>query len=143
MESTNKLSKFRILHLQNLAALANIDNHIDEQEYEFLCDLAERYEIPKNIIDQIIANLGEQQPEIPALVDQRIAQLLDLVRMMMIDGKKDPKEMHFCKNVAEGFGFKKEFVEFLVNHYKFDNNNYLKTQDLIHDAMRFLHPNGI
>lgn len=131
-------SNFRLMHIRNLAALANIDDVIDAEEYEFLCDLAKKYEIPLSEVDHIINNLGDAKPEVPENVDQRIGQLLDLIRMMMADKKIDKREIYFCQNVAIGFGFNKKIVEFLVKKYKESPKNFAQWQELTLEATKYL-----
>jgi hypothetical protein len=137
MQNTLK-SNFRWKHIRNLAALANIDDVIDDEEYNFLCELSKRYEISVKEVDDIIANLGSAKPEIPENVDQRVGQLLDLIRMMMMDKRIDKREVYFCQNVAIGFGFDKRIVEFLVKKYKSDPESFAKWQDLTFEANKFL-----
>jgi len=131
-------SNFRLMHIRNLAALANIDDVIDEEEYDFLCDLARKYEISTTEVDNIIKNLGDTKPEVPENIEQRIGQLLDLIRMMMIDTKIDRREIYFCQNVAIGFGFDKSIVEFLVKKYKESPKNFAKWQELTFEASKYL-----
>lgn len=126
------------MHIRNLAALANIDDVIDEEEYNFLCDLANKYEIPSIEVDSIIKNLGDTKPEVPDNVEQRIGQLLDLIRMVMIDSKIDRREIYFCQNVAIGFGFDKNIVEFLIKKYKENPKNFARWQELTLEASKYL-----
>lgn len=137
MKNTVK-SNFRLMHIRNLAALANIDDVIDDEEYNFLCDLARRYEISVLEVDKIIQNLGDAKPEVPEKVDQRIGQILDLIRMMMVDKKIDRREVYFCQNVAIGFGFDKGIVEFLVKKYKENPENFARWQELTLEASKYL-----
>ncbi|MGK7393125.1 MAG: TerB family tellurite resistance protein [Candidatus Cyclobacteriaceae bacterium M3_2C_046] len=137
-EVENRISKFRLLHIKNLTLLANIDNHIDEEEYKFLCTLAQKYEMPAEAVDKIIQEIGDEKPEIPSEMDQRINQLLDLVRMMMADGKIDNRERYFCSNVADAYGFHPELIDFLLHIYNSDKADFDKWQALSLEAERFV-----
>jgi len=137
MQNTVK-SNFRLMHIRNLAVLAKIDDVIDDEEYNFLCELAARYEISIEEVNDIIDNLSNTKPEIPENINQRVGQLLDLIRMMMMDKRIDKREVHFCQNVAIGFGFKKNIVEYLVKKYKGDPENFAKWQELTFEANKYL-----
>lgn len=109
-EQTRKIKS----HIQNLAALAKADGHLDEREMSFIVAVGKKNGMRSDEIRTIVANCGTSRLVVPDNDSERFDQIFDMVDMMLADGIVDDNEMDFCCIMAEKLGFRKDVVGLLV-----------------------------
>ncbi|MBC6698482.1 tellurite resistance TerB family protein [Hymenobacter puniceus] len=109
-EQTRKVKS----HIQNLAALAKADGHIDEREMSFIVAVGKKNGIRADEIRTLVANSANSRMVVPDNDSERFDQIFDMVDMMLADGIVDDNEMDFCTIMAEKLGFRKETVGLLI-----------------------------
>ena len=109
-EQTRKVKS----HIQNLAALAKADGHLDEREMSFIVTVGKRNGMRADQIRLIVANSNLNRLVVPDNDSERFDQIFDMVDMMLADGIVDDSEMDFCTIMAEKLGFRKDIVGLLV-----------------------------
>lgn len=107
-------TKIRKSHIMNLMTLAISDGHIDKREQELLFEIASRWGLSPNEFQEILKNPHKVKFTPPTNNQDRAYQLLDLVFMMMIDGKIRESEMDLCKTLAPSLGYPPSIVDKLV-----------------------------
>lgn len=110
----NEKTKIRKSHIMNLMTLAASDGHIDQREQELLFDIASRWGLPPSEFQDILKNPHKVKFTPPSNNQDRAYQMLDLVFMMMIDGKIRESEMDLCKTLAPSLGYPPSIVDKLV-----------------------------
>ncbi|SHL01407.1 tellurite resistance TerB family protein [Hymenobacter psychrotolerans] len=101
-------------HIQNLAALAKADGHLDEREMSFIVAVGKKNGIRADEIRTIVAGSSNHRVVVPDNDSERFDQIFDMVDMMLADGIVDDSEMTFCTVMAEKLGFRKDVVSLLV-----------------------------
>ena len=109
-EQTRKVKN----HIQNLAALAKADGHLDEREMSFIVAVGKKNGIRADQIRSIVASSSLNRVVVPSNDSERFDQIFDMVDMMLADGIVDDSEMDFCTIMAEKLGFRKDVVSVLV-----------------------------
>jgi len=109
-EQTRKVKS----HIQNLAALAKSDGHLDEREMKFIVAVGKKNGIRSAEIESLVANSTTGGLVVPDNDSERFDQLFDMVDMMLADGIVDDNEMDFCTIMAEKLGFRKDVVNLLI-----------------------------
>ncbi len=109
-EQTRKVKS----HIQNLAALAKADGHIDEREMSFILAVGKKNGIRADEIRTLVANSATSGMVVPDNDSERFDQIFDMVDMMLADGVVDDNEMDFCTIMAEKLGFRKDAVGLLI-----------------------------
>ena len=110
----NEETKIRKSHIMNLMTLAMSDGNIDIREQELLFDIATRWGLSLNEFEEILKNPHKVKFLPPTNNQDRAYQLLDLVFMMMIDGKIREREMDLCKTLAPSLGYPPSVIDKLV-----------------------------
>ena len=109
-EQTRKVKN----HIQNLAALAKADGHLDEREMSFIVAVGKKNGIRADQIRSIVASSSLNRVVVPSNDSERFDQIFDMVDMMLADGIVDDSEMDFCTIMAEKLGFRQDVVGVLV-----------------------------
>lgn len=109
-EQTRKIKS----HIQNLAALAKADGHLDEREMNFIVAVGKKNGMRTDEVRTIVANCNTSRMVVPDNDSERFDQIFDMVDMMLADGIVDDNEMDFCTIMAEKLGFRKDVVGVLV-----------------------------
>jgi uncharacterized tellurite resistance protein B-like protein len=103
-------------HCRNLIRVALADGHLDDIEYQFLVKIGNRFGVSEEEITEIMNNIDKYHFKPPSNKEDRFLQMLNLVRMMMIDGVIDDKEMILCEKFAVGLGFPMEKTTLIINY---------------------------
>lgn len=102
-------------HLKNLMIMAMADNILDDKEYEFLKNIASKYDISQNEVDKLKILIEKKNNfDVDANI-HRFDQIFDLVRMMMADNHIDKRELQMCKKFAIKIGFSPNITDELVD----------------------------
>lgn len=111
----NKELKTKKSHLRNLFTVALADGKLENIEFEYILHVADNLYIDRHIVREIHSNLNDIPFVIPAHEKQRIDQIYDLIRMTIIDGNIDDKEVLACKNIFIRFGYRPVIFEIILN----------------------------
>jgi len=90
------------------------DKNIDPREMVLLELIRKRIGLSKEDVKEVIKNPQSVKFTPPKGEKERFAHLVDLVFMMMIDGKIEPSEARIVGDFAVMLGFKKESVPALL-----------------------------
>ncbi len=102
-------------HLKNLMIMAMADGVLDDNEYQFLKNIASKYEISHNEVDKLKLLIQKKNNfDIDSNI-HRFDQIFDLVKMMMADNHIDARELKMCKVFAVKTGFSSTIVDELVD----------------------------
>lgn len=107
--------KKRLSHIKNLLILAGRDGEITKDEMDLIFSIAIEKGLSPVEFNRIVERPESVSFYPPNTYKERIDQLIDLVRLMMIDGEIDEGEMIFCKTVAEKLGFNHRIIDKIVN----------------------------
>jgi hypothetical protein len=107
--------KKRLSHIKNLLILAGRDGEITKDEMNLIFTIAVEKGLSPEEFNRIVERPESVSFYPPNTYKERIDQLIDLVRLMMIDGEIDEDEMIFCKTVAEKLGFNHRIIDKIVN----------------------------
>lgn len=106
-------------HKGNRAQLANLvvvmlsDGRIDDREIELLFEISQRMGVSPQELEEL---LREPPKEIivPTNATTRRDQLLQVINMMLADGRIDQREMAACEEIAAAYGFDRAIVGTIV-----------------------------
>ena len=127
------------MHLQNLVALAEADGKLHEDEIDLLNKIGKHYGLKKNQILEIFKNQSSTELKIPANYDQKINQLFEMVKLMMIDNIIDKKEVEIAKEMANNLKFDHKIIDKLVKINKSNNLSMWEWEDFKRSAMDNYH----
>ncbi len=102
------------MHLQNLVALAEADGKLHADEIDLLNKIGKHYGLKKNQILEIFREQKNAELKIPVNFDQKINQLFEMVKLMMVDNIVDDKEMEIADEMAENLKFDKNIIKRLI-----------------------------
>ena len=119
-------AKIRKSHINNLITLALIDGNLDKTEQDLLYNVASQWGITPKEFQYILKNPKKVKFNPPTTKDERVHQMLDLIYMMMIDGKIQEREMDLVKTLAPSLGFPPSAVDKTVNYIIDGINQHMK-----------------
>lgn len=104
-----------LAHFQNLYLLAMADEKLEIEEKIFLTEITRKLGLSLEDVSPIIDNYKNLDMIIPDTNEQRLFQLKDLVRMMLIDAQIHDDEYTICLRFAEKYGFSQGTLEGLID----------------------------
>lgn len=106
--------KKRLSHIKNLLVLSGKDGQITKSELDLIFAIA----VEKGISPKEFQRIASRPESIsfypPDSYQERIEQLIDLVKVMLVDGEIDEGEMLYCKSMAEKLGFNHRIIDKIV-----------------------------
>ena len=103
--------------LNILIQLAEADKHFAKIERELIFKIARERNFPEESVNDLIRN-PEPIDSLGALsVDQKFEYLMTSIELVFIDQNVFESEIIFCKNIAIKLGFKKNVIDFIIQHY--------------------------
>ncbi|MDF1751422.1 MAG: hypothetical protein P1U89_01480 [Verrucomicrobiales bacterium] len=102
----SKESKEKKSHFKNMISLAMIDGDYDESEHSFLVDRGMVWGLTRKEVDAVLKDPQKIKFVVPDNPDKCIAQLYDLIVMMLADGVIQQDEMDFVQTLATRMGFR-------------------------------------
>lgn len=107
--------------LRTMVRLALVDDQFEQKERDYIKDLAKIYQVSNAELDQIISEeMGNKQGASFCLnnldFEGKIEVLVDLVRVMKVDGEVYYSEVKFCEMIADNLGFKQKSIGFLAEN---------------------------
>lgn len=91
------------------------DGKIAAEELAMLGAIGKRLGITRKMLAEILDNPPKDNFAVPEDDKEKIAQLMDVVAMMAIDGNIDPNEMCVCRTIAVIFGYNSEIIDNVVD----------------------------
>ena len=92
-------------HFRNMVLIAKADGVITEDERNLLHKMGQSLSLSEEQVAEIIKNPSKLSIVPPVSREERFEQMIELVRMVQIDGKIDDKEMDVLERVAVGIGY--------------------------------------
>lgn len=91
----------KLSHLRNLIVLARVDEKEDPRELSFIDEVIKREELSESDYDFCKKNLESIADVVPQDYSERIEYLHDMIKLMMLDGHIDQREMDLCIECAD------------------------------------------
>jgi uncharacterized tellurite resistance protein B-like protein len=104
--------------LNILVQLAEADKHFAKVEREMIFRIAKERNFPEEVVSDLIRN-PEPIDSLGALsVDQKFEYLMSSIDLIFADHNVFESEVIFSKNIAIKLGFKKNVIDFIIEHYE-------------------------
>ncbi len=101
-------------HVVNMFAMAIADGTVTPEELAVIVEVGVASGLTAAQIDEIIANPHRIRFAPPPSLVDKIAQLYDLARVLVTDGRIDPREVDTLRGFARRFGLSRELAEGVV-----------------------------
>ena len=103
--------------LNILIQLAEADKHFAKIEREMIFKIAKERNFPEETVNDLIRN-PEPIETLGALsIEQKFEYLMSSIDLVFADQNIFESEIIFCKNIAIKLGFKKNIIDYFVEHY--------------------------
>jgi hypothetical protein len=103
--------------LNILIQLAEADKHFAKIERELIFKIARERNFPEESVNDLIRN-PEPIDSLGALSnDQKFEYLMSSIELVFVDQNVFESEVIFCKNIAIKLGFKKNVIDYIMQHY--------------------------
>lgn len=113
--------------LNILIQLAEADKHFAKIERELIFKIARDRNFPEESVNDLIRN-PEPIDSLGALsIDQKFEYLMSSIEMVFIDQNVFESEIIFCKNIAIKLGFRKNVIDYIMEHYGKKSREEFKT----------------
>lgn len=133
-----QISKLNENHIKNLIVMAKIDGHLHSDEVKLLYKMVKKYNYDPGKVKELLEDDGKITPEVPTLFSQKLAQLYDLVLMMMADKVIDNNELEYCEHMAELYGFNSTVIKSMIDLYKKGDQNMDQWEEFAENAKQYL-----
>ena len=121
-------------HFAHLCQLSLADALVTKDELEYLNKLCKNYNLDKQDLDYIMDNAYAIPFYAPTNPMERLEQIYDLVRLVLIDESIDERKVKLCVEVAEKLGFGAhivgDLIKALVNVTQETGESILEKDDL-------------
>jgi hypothetical protein len=112
--------------LNILIQLAEADKHFAKIEREMIFKIARDRQFPEETVNDLIRN-PEPIETLGALsMEQKFEYLMSSIDLIFADQNIFESELIFCKNIAIKLGFKKNIIDYFVEHYGKKSREELK-----------------
>ncbi len=101
-------------HFKNLIMLACVDGDFDDNEKDFLINTGIRWGLTRGQVMAVLKNPDAVKFVVPNDPEHRLAQLEDLVVMILADGVIQQVEVDFVQTLAVKMGFRASDVEKMI-----------------------------
>jgi hypothetical protein len=101
-------------HFAHLCQLSLADAFLTKDELDYLNKLCYNYNLDQADLDYIMENAYTIPFCAPKTSMERLEQMYDLVRLVLIDESIDERKVKLCVEVAEKLGFKAHIVGDLI-----------------------------
>jgi uncharacterized tellurite resistance protein B-like protein len=104
--------------LNILIQLAEADKHFAKVEREMIFRIAKERNFPEELVTDLIRN-PEPIDSLGALsLDQKFEYLMTSIDLIFADHHVFESEIIFSKNIAIKLGFKKNVIDYIIEHYE-------------------------
>ena len=107
-------TKSKKSHLKNLYQIAMADGNLDNAEFDFILNVANRLYLNPSIVQNVIQYPNDIQFYIPLHNKEKIDQIYDCVLISLVDGNLNEREISTCKLISVKFGFKPVIVDKII-----------------------------
>ncbi len=104
---------------RNLGMIARADGEVAQTEKNMLVSMARYLEVAESNVKAKLENPEAYLISPPVSLLDRRERMVDLVRMLTIDGKLGAREMESLERYATGLGYHGEDIPFMVNRIRF------------------------
>ena len=117
----------KISHFATLIALGGIDGNFSKEEMELVSSLMARDKIfmPSDLA-QVRKYVKKCRIIVPKEDNVKKRNLIELVSLMLVDGKISQKEMALCQSVAKKYGYPPHIINGMVDIIRDDFNSKQK-----------------
>ena len=133
-----QISKLNENHIKNLIVMAKIDGHLHSDELKLLYKMVKKYNYDPGKVKELLEDDGKITPEVPTLYSQKLAQLYDLVLMMMADNVIDNNELEYSEHMAELYGFNSTVIQSMMDLFKKGDQNMDQWEEFAENAKQYL-----
>lgn len=105
-------------YLANLVHFACVDREMNASEREYIKKVGNRIGLPEGEVEAVLMSTADAKPDLPGEEVLRFILLVDLFRLMAIDGHVHEKEVEHLAIHAEAFGFDREVLDGLTSKLK-------------------------
>ncbi len=116
----NKLLEQIRCRIGILSQLANVDGDLDMRELAFIYNICIRNSIELDSIADLISNPDPHISLDGLTRQQQESYLVDVLSLMMIDGKVLPAEVNFALGIGERLGFRPMDLQAFINELMFE-----------------------
>ena len=95
-----------ISHFRNMVMIAASDGEISPEELNLLRKIGKQISLSKDQIDEIINSSATYPMTPPSSREERFEQIVNLVQMVVSDGKIEDSEINILERIAVGIGYK-------------------------------------
>ena len=110
----SRATKEKKAAVMNAIAVMLADGRIDPSELALLNKICRRVGLNEKKLKKMLSDPGKVKFIVPQNRDERVCQLIDMVFMMMADGKIDQREVRVTERFAGHLGFSPSMVAKLV-----------------------------
>lgn len=112
--------------LNILIQLAEADKHFAKIERDMIFKIARDRNFPEETVNELIRN-PEPIDTLGALsIEQKFEYLMSSIDLIFVDQNIFESEILFSKNIAIKLGFKKNIIDYIVEHYGKKNREDFK-----------------
>ncbi|GEM_PF-6116522 len=122
-------------HFRHLVVMSLADGKITDEEKSVLGYAASKWNIPKEVQDEVMQHIDGAEVKAPADPEVRFQQLYDLVEIMIIDGELKIVEKDLAIKVAKVLGYKQEAVD-VVKKGILEGNRKFSEEAEIHKLIK-------
>lgn len=97
-------------HFLNLVMLARIDGEISWQENQLLQKIARRLSLTEEQVQEIIDHPQDYPMMPPVTREERYERFIQLIQMLIVDGRSDVREEKLVKRLGVELGFNPERI---------------------------------
>jgi len=117
-------------HFKNLVMLACVDGDFDDNEKEFLINTGIRWGLTRGQVMSVLKNPDGVKFVIPNDPEKRLAQLEDLVVMILADGVIEQVEVDFVQTLAVKMGL----IIAIIEAVRAQNKPDVKAEDFLENG---------
>lgn len=92
-------------HFRNMVLIAKADGTISHRESELLHKMGQNLSLSEEQVAEIIKNPKKFAIVPPSGREERFEQMIELIRMVQVDGQIKESEMNVLERVAVGIGY--------------------------------------
>ncbi len=104
----------KIEHFENLVAVAYADGILTEKEIDLLAESAYEAGLSRDEIGNVLERGSTLKFIVPQSFDDREQQLVDCIRMAMVDGEVHEKEYELCLQIALKLDFDQKYLNNII-----------------------------
>lgn len=105
-------------HIKNMYAIALCDGDLDNDEFDFIIHTGvNKLYLDGNTVQEIINNAEDINFEVPDNEREKLSHLEDYVRLSMIDGDINQREITICKQIATRYGYRPAVIDKLFKMF--------------------------